>query len=262
MEENNQINPGQDVQQPESYQVEPLSKSEAMTGVITAPSETFETIAHSPKMNYWILPIIIFIVCNLIATFLAMNDADLMTNIMNEKKAALQQQFDEKVKSGDMTQEQANQSMEMSEKFMNPKGPFFQAVGYGFSVIGPFLLLFVMSVFILIIMKIFRSDISFGNTLNVVGLSLILFGISAIITNILSVLMGNAQTLSLGLLLNKESIGNQLHTFISALDVFSIWMIILISIGLSKIGKVSFAKICTVLFIIFLAITAVRSIFA
>jgi hypothetical protein len=258
MEENNQITGEQETVQ----QFEPLSKSEAITGVITAPSDTFETIAVSPKTNYWILPTLIFMVASLIGAFLFMNDTELITKTMDKRKAEIQKGLDEKVKSGDLTQEQANQQMEATEAFIDPNGWFVKVTGYGANIISPFFLLFFMSVLILIIMKIMRSTISFYNILNVVGLSLIIFAISSVVTSIISVLMGDLQTLGPGLILNESMVGAKTYAILSGIDVFSIWAIAVIAIGLSKIGKVSFSSIAITLYVVWLVLTSLRGLMA
>lgn len=243
MEENNQITGGEP-----TSQVEALSKSEAMVGVITSPSDTFETIAHSPKMNYWILPIIFFVIANLIGSFIVQNDTELINKIMDKQRAKVQQDFDEKVKSGAMTQEQADESMKMAEKFMDPTNLFFKIIGYGAGIITPFLYLFVGSLIALIIMKVMRSAITFGDILNIVGLASIISAISAILTTIISVLMGDLQTISLGLVLNESMIGEKGFALVSRLDLFSLWYLAVVSIGLSKIGRVSFAPVAGILY--------------
>jgi hypothetical protein len=254
MEENNQIIGEQEPVQ----QFEPLSKSEAMTGVITAPSETFATIAASPKMNYWILPTLVFMIASLIGAFLFMNDTELITKTMDKRRAEIQKGFDEQVKSGEITQEEANQRMEATEAFIDPNSMFVKIMGYGANIISPFFLLFFMSVLILIIMKIMRSAISFYNILNVVGLSMIIFAISSLVTSIISVLMGDLQTLGPGLILNESMVGAKAYAVLSGIDVFSIWAIAVISIGLSKIGKVSFASIAITLYVVWVVLTSLR----
>lgn len=258
MEENNQIT-GE--QEPVS-QIEPLSKTEAMVGVITAPSETFETIAVSTKMNYWILPALIFMVIALIGSFLVMNDAELMSKVLDKRRAEIQKQFDDEVKSGSLTQEQADERMQATEEFLNPNSPIVKAFGYGANIIAPFFLLFFMSVIILIIMKIMRSPISFYNILNIVGLSLIIFAISSILTSIISVLMGDMQSISPGLILNEGMVGKKAFAIISGFDVFSIWAIAVMSIGLSKIGRVSFSSIAIALYGVWIVLTIARGLLA
>ncbi|HEX2787291.1 MAG TPA: YIP1 family protein [Ignavibacteria bacterium] len=253
MEENNQVT-GEEITQ----QVEPLSKFEAISGVITAPSDTFETIAVTPKTNYWIMPTLLFMVAALIGAFLFLNDTELVTKTMDKRKADIQKGLDEKVKAGDLTQEQADQQMAVTEPFLDPNGWFVKVTGYGANIISPFFLLFFMSVLILIIMKIMRSPISFYNILNVVGLSLTIFAISSVVTSIISVLMGDLQTLGPGLILSEESVGAKAYAVLSGIDVFSIWAIAVMSIGLSKLGKVSLTSVAVTLYGVWLLLTVVR----
>lgn len=134
MSEEDLTNPEQNLVPPEQF--EELSKADAMAGVFTAPGETYETIANTPKQNYWIIPVMIAIVAGIIGTFLFMQDAQLVGNVMDKQKKKMQEQFDKNIKEGKMTQEDADKAMES----MNPKGTFFKIIGFGGSVIGPFLI--------------------------------------------------------------------------------------------------------------------------
>ena len=70
----------------ESNQTEQLSNTDAMAGIFTSPSETFETIADTQKKNYWLLPMIISILIGLVTTFLFMSDAELVSKTMEKQK--------------------------------------------------------------------------------------------------------------------------------------------------------------------------------
>ena len=70
--------------------LEQLSISDAITGVLTGPGETFETIISTKKKNYWIVPVMLSIVIGVVVTFIFFRDAQLMSGIMDKQKAQLE----------------------------------------------------------------------------------------------------------------------------------------------------------------------------
>ncbi|MCE1163851.1 MAG: YIP1 family protein [Bacteroidetes bacterium] len=246
MEENNQSNPVENA--PVAETPEQLTVSDAITGVFTSPGETFETIVRTPKKTYWVIPVIISVVVGIVLTFLFFRDEQLISGVMDKQKAALEKRMEEQVKSGKISGEQAKVSIEQAEKFMDPKGAFFQIIGYGGALVSPFLILFVLSLVYLVALKIMKAEFEFTNILNVVGLSMLVTIVGAVIGFVLSVITGEMSTVSLGLVLKDSSVGLKVHELISKIDVFAIWFYFLIGIGLSKIGKITSGKAYGVVF--------------
>lgn len=227
-----------------SGQYEQLSNADAMSGIFTEPGETYETIANTPKKNYWIFPVLISVVIGLISTFLFMQDAELVSKTMEKQKEKMREKFQESVKQGKMTQEDSEKAMES----MNPKGMMFKVFGFGGAIIGPFVILLLLSVFYLIALKIMKAQFDFMNILNVVGLAMLISGIGSIIAVVISILKGNLTSVGPGLLFSEESAGQKVYTMLTKIDLFSIWFYAVIAIGLSKIARVSIAKTAAVVF--------------
>lgn len=240
MEENIQSPPEQNNPVPEP--AEQLSVSDALTGVFTSPGETFETIVNTPKKTYWVIPVIISVVVGIVLAFLFFRDEQLITGIMDKQKAALEQRMEEQVKSGKMSSEQAKVAIENAEKFMDPKGVFFQVIGYGGAVISPFLILFVLSLVYLIVLKIMKADFEFTNLLNVVGLSLMITIVGGIVGLVLSIIVGEISTVSLGLIIKDSAVGLKMHELLNKIDVFTIWFYFVVAVGVSKVSKISSGK--------------------
>lgn len=215
-----------------------LSQMDAISGIFTEPGNTFETIAKYPKRNFWLLPVIILVITSVVSSFLFFTDAELVGKMMDKQKQQLRERMQESVKSGKMTQEQANDAIEKAEKFMDPKGLFFKITGFAGAVIAPFLMLFVLAVIYMLLLKMFRATFEFTNVLNVVGLSMIVSAIGSVLAIVLSIIMGELNSVSLSLVLKADTVGDTFHALLMKLDVFSIWFYILISIGLVRVAKV------------------------
>ncbi len=227
---------------------EVISKTDAMIGVITEPSNTYEEVAKTEGRNYWILPILIGVVLGLIGSFIFMSNNELMSSVMDKQKQKMEKQMDEKVKKGEMSAADKEKAVEQSAKFMDPKGMFFKLIGFGGALVGPFILLFVPSVFYLIGLKIFKADFVFSNILNVVGLAYIIAAIGGILGIVLSVVMGTMVSPGLALVLKEEMVGPKVFALVSKIDLFTIWEHIVIMIGLAKIGKIPTSKSAILVF--------------
>jgi Yip1 domain len=254
MSEENLTNPGNNLEPTEPQ--EEFSASDAMAGVFTSPGETFETIAVSPKKNYWIIPVLITVVIGLIVAFLFMQDAELARNTMDKQKKKMQERFEQNIKEGKMTQEEADKAMEN----MNPKGIVFKLFGFGGAVIGPFVILFILSGLYFIILKIMKSPVEFANILNVVGLAMLITAVGSILGIVISILKGSMSGIGLGLFLNEETVGEKIYALLTKLDLFYIWFYIVVAIGLSKVAKINMAKAVSITFGIFILYAVVTSI--
>jgi len=230
-----------------------------MTGVFTAPGETFETIVNTPKKTYWVIPVIISIIVGIIVSFLFMRDEQLISGMMDKQKASLEKRMEEQVKEGKMTNEQAKVAIENAEKFMDPKGVFFQVIGYGGAVVTPFLMLFILSLVYLIILKILKADFDFTNILNVVGLSMLVTVAGAVVGLVLSIVLGELSSLSLGLVFKDTVVGDKLHELFMKLDAFSIWYYFVVAVGVSKVSKISSGKAYGIVYGIWVLWIAVTS---
>ncbi|HMQ68090.1 MAG TPA: Yip1 family protein [Ignavibacteria bacterium] len=236
-------------------QFEELSKSDAMSGIITEPGETFEKIAGGPKRNYWTYPVLIAVVLSLLSSFLFMRDPELSRNTMDKQKAKMMEKFEKNIKDGKMTQEEADEAIER----MNPNGPFFKIIGYAGALIGPFLILLLLSLIYFIILKIMKSSVEFSSVLNVVGLAMLISSVGSILAILISIMKGNMTGVSPGIFLSEESIGEKVFSFLNKLDVFTIWFYVVISIGLTKVGRISMVKSATFVFGLFIIYTVITS---
>ena len=233
-----------------------------MIGVIASPGETFETMGATKRKNYWLLPVILTIVVSLVVTFIFFRDEQLISGMMDKQKAALEKNMEEQVKKGKMTEDQAKIAIEQAESFMDPKGTFFQVMGYGSVVIIPFAMLIVLSLVYLIITKIMKTNIDFGNLMNIVGLPMLIGAIGSVVALILSVVMGRMTSVSLALFLTDETVGARLSELLMKIDLFSIWYYIAVAIGLMKMGNLSAGKAYGAVFgvwVFWLAITTISS---
>lgn len=216
-----------------------LSQMDAISGIFTEPGNTFDSIAKYPKRNFWLLPVLILVVTSIVSSFLFLSDAELVGKMMDKQKVKMRESMQEKVKEGKMTQEQANNAIEQAEKFMDPNGLFFKITGIAGALISPFMMLFVLAVIYMLFLKMMKASFEFTNILNVVGLSLIISAIGSVLGIVVSIIMGDLNSIGLSLIFKADTVGDTLHALFLKLDIFSIWFYVLVAIGLVRVAKIN-----------------------
>ena len=242
-----------EIQQPENIDSNvQLSFIDAISGTVMSPGETFETIVAAPKKNYWLISILICLVLGLISSFLFLNDNELVDKIMDKQKEKLHQSMEERVKSGQMSREEANIAIEQAEKFMNPEGIFFKISAMGGSAIMPFLTMLVFSLIGIIIIKIFKGNFIYLNLLNVISLSMIIAAAGDLINMFLSVLTGDLTSVGLAPLMKSSGIPDSINAALINLNVFKIWSLVVMSIGIAKVGKLKTMPVLIIIIVVYI----------
>lgn len=254
-------NQEQEIQQEETAaETENISVTDAITGVISDPSDTFTTIRATPKKHYWVLPYVILAIASLISTFLFYQDEQLIGNLVDVQREKIRESIEKSVEKGDMTREQGNQAIETAEKFSDPRKPLMKIIGFVSALLVPVIFGLLLSLVYLIVLKIMKAEFDYINIINVLGLSSTVLAVGSILSIVLSIVLGKLSSVSLSLVLTESVAGKFLHTLVSKFDVFSIWYFILVAIGISKIAKIKSSTAYSIVlgvWIIYIIITTV-----
>lgn len=210
---------------------EPLSAMDAIAGVITDPSETYEAVNASPRKHYWFYGIILYLIVFLVSTFLFYSDEELSNKMLTTEMAIVEETFEQNIKDGKMTRQDADNALELTKKI-------FFIRGYLLAVFYPFLLLFLLSIVYLVGLKIMKANFDYINLLNAIGLASVALAIGAIVSTVVSILRGSLSPVGLNLILSRDMIGNYLYTLLGGMDFFTIWFYLLVAIGISKIANI------------------------
>ena len=126
------------------------------------------------------------------------------------------------------------------------------------SLITPFFTILLLSVFLLLLVKIKKSDVTFKQlfSMNTYIYTISIIG-TFINSSIILLIHGDLSKFptSLGAMVDSEGV---LSGILSKVEIFQIWQLILIAIGLQYIAKISKAysyTIVTIIFILSIAIT-------
>ncbi len=156
-----------------------------------------------------------------------------------------------------MTRQQADQALEMSEKFTGPiVMKIFGSVG---AVIANFAMLFFGGLIVWLLGKwVFKARFTYLKAVEVVALAGMINVLGGIVATLLAVAMGNmAMTPGPVLLVHEFNPANKLHVFLSQLNLFMLWYVAVMALGLARLSGASFAKAASWLYGIWAVFVAV-----
>jgi hypothetical protein len=213
-------------------QKEPAAFSQLMN-VYVAPGEVFEHIKSAPRKNaLWGIPITLTIIIGIISTFLIFSNDAIVSQLREQAERGVQQAID----SGRIPPDQADRAREQAAGWVT--GPFGKVMGIGSVVVFTFAGLLLVSLAMLLIGKIaFKATVPYGKVMEVVGASFMTnYVLGSIVTLLVMLAMGSLYaTPGLALLISGFDPSNKVHLLLSAVNIFSIWYLAVLSIGVGKV---------------------------
>ncbi len=224
-----------------------------LLNVFAAPGDVFEEIRSSkPSIANWLVPLLLGCLIGVGYAFAVFSQESILQSLREAQEKAMQQRVD----SGKMTRQQADQALAVSEQFMGPTlMKVFGSVG---AVVGNCLLLVLVALVIWLLGRWgFKTRFSFLKATEVAGLAGTVNILGGIVAMLLAVMMGNmAMTPGPVLLIREFDPANKLHALLAQLNVFMLWYIALLSLGLAKLCRVAYGKTAAWLFGLWAALVA------
>lgn len=210
---------------------ETASLGDLMMNVFTSPAEAFDGIRQGPpRTSVWVIPFLLTILLASAFSYVMFSNETLREQVMEPQRKALQ----ERVDSGQMTQEQADRASEQMSGggMMMIFGVIGSAIFISIAFFGAALVLWLAGKFAL------KSTAGYGKYLELYGLSAWI-GILGLLVTILMVVAMNSlyATPSLGLaVFNEYDSSNKMHLVMSSINIFGIWQAVVVGIGLGKLA--------------------------
>lgn len=202
-----------------------MSEISRITGVFFEPGKTFEDVAQRPA---FIVPLLLVIVFSLVYVALFSQHVGWERMVRHQVEISKQAQ--------QQTPEQREQGIQMGTKIA-------PIIGYAGSLIGVPLAYLISAAVLLAMVKIMSAPTRFSQVFAVMCYS----GITGIVFIALAVTVmflknpddfdiQNPLAFNLGALLDPNSGSKFVYTLATSIDLFAIWKIILIAIGLKATG--------------------------
>jgi len=217
-----------------------MSEFSRLTGVLFEPGKTFEDVARKPT---FLVPLVIVILCALAVTITFSQHVGW--------DRFIRQQFETSSRAAQMSAEQREAAIAMQAKFT----PAFSLVGI---IVGIPIYYTVAAAVLLGVMAIMSAKVKFKQVFAVMAYAGIIGVVSSALTIIVMFIknpdqfnLQNPLAFNPGAFMDPTTSSKFVYSLASSLDLFSIWSIILIAIGLkAAAGKsVSFGGALTAVII-------------
>ena len=220
-----------------------------MMNVFAAPGEVFEEVKRtSNQAANWLVPAILAAVLGVVATVIIFSQPTVVRQIREQQEKA----FDQQVKDGKMTRQQADQILASMEKVM---GPMMMIGGSVAVVIIAFARLFWWGLIMWLLARwALKVEVPYLKAVAVAGLASLIITLGGIVQLLLGVILGKMMaTISPALVLKEFDFTSRMHFLLGAVNLFKIWTMVVLGIGLARLTGSSWAK-ATVLMLIYWAV--------
>jgi hypothetical protein len=221
---------------------EELSHSDKMIGIFTEPGKTFDNMSKfPPRTKDWVLPLVILLALVSIMQIVLMQNSEIAFQAKQKQLVKIQEQIDEAVKNGQITQEQADQQMdaimEQMDQSTSPVRLVIQTVSI--FIVGFIIFLIIAAIHLMLSKLALKGEGTFASALVADGLTAYIGMVHVIIAAVLSLAFSRLLSdVNVASLIQAEKL-SVVGFILGKLDVFSIWAFIVIGIGLSKMFKAS-----------------------
>jgi hypothetical protein len=237
---------------------EELSHSDKMIGIFTEPGKTFDSVSKfPPRTKDWVLPLVILLALVAIIQIILMQNSEIAFQAKQKQLVKIQEQFDEAVKNGQMTQEQANQQMdaimERMDQSTSPVSIIIQTVSI--FVVGFIIFLIIAAIHLMLSKLALKGEGTYASALVADGLAAYIGMVHVIVAAVLSLAFSRLMSdVNVATLIQAEKL-SVVGFILGKFDVFSIWAFIVIGIGLSKMFKSSSStKYIVMVFLVWIVI--------
>jgi hypothetical protein len=224
----------------EQTTVQPSPPKETSTfsklmNIFVAPGEVFESIKAKPRTNaLWVIPSILAVVLGIFFFFVLSSDPAIESQFRDQ----ISKRVDEQIAQGQVTPDRAEATKEQMMNMTKIVAPIL-------SIILVFASLLVVSLVIFLVGKLaFKGNATYGKVMEVVGASFMVDKVlGPIVASLIMLAMGSIYASpGLALLISGFNPDDKVHILLSSVNIFSIWYLSVLSIGVRKFYDVSIWK--------------------
>lgn len=224
------------IEQPQQSAPQTTSLMDRITNVFASPSELFDEVAVTKvQTSSWLVPLILSILMAL-SIIVALYYNDSLRSQIYDKQA---EKMHQAVEQGKMTQEQVDQYVDG----MRNSGPvMFIAIGGVSAVIMTAIIFFVATLIFWLVTKFgLKFSGPYTKMLEVFGLSSMIGFLGSIVAIIMMYVFDSMTATPSGSIFIYQDfdVNNKIHLLLAQLNIFTIWQMGILGIGISKISNKS-----------------------
>ena len=209
-----------------------------LLNVFASPGEVFEEVKNSvASTSNWLVPALLSAVIGIAAVLIIYSQPAVVQQI-REQQAKV---FDDQVKAGKMSQADADRALTMAEKFSGPT--MVKITGSIGAVVVSFIRIFWWALVLWLLGWLFlKTKFSYMKAVEVAGLATMISILGGIVAVLLTVNFGKLSSVNLDLVFANTDPKGKFHPLLAALDVFSFWLVGVMTVGLARLAGVRFAR--------------------
>jgi hypothetical protein len=244
---------------PPTEEVTPMSFSDKLINVFASPGELFDNVRRTEKTaSNWVIPMLLLMVVTIAVGQIIVHNPSLSDQLGETIKKGIEKN----VQEGKMTQERADQAY---EQFARPGALMFTIFQIGGIIIVTPIVFFLLGLVYWLIGKwALKASAPYMKAVEVVGLSSYISILATIITILLMLAMDSLHASpSLAIFVSGFDMENKLHLALAQVNIFTIWGLVVVGIGLAKLYQRDITRILVILFalwILWCAVTIVLGI--
>ena len=230
----------------------PMSFTEKMTNIFASPGELFDNVRSTASTpSNWVVPMIIFILIAFGMSQLTMRNPSLAEQLKTQIAQQTEKKLQESVQAGKMTAEQADQAREQTARFTDPASPWMTIItGGSLLIMTPIVTFLVCLVYWLMGKTVMKATAPYMKVVEVVGLTFFIGTLEMIVTTIMAIgfdKLHAGPNLAL-LVLDSFSVDNKIHQLLSKVNLFTVWDLGVVGIGLSRLFQKDLGKVLVLVF--------------
>ena len=223
-----------------------------MFNVLVAPGEVFDEIkSAAPMLGNWLVPLALLCVVAATYVFVVFSQPTILQQVRDRQD----REFEKRVEQGRMTREQADQA----KQFMERLGPKITMISGSIGAVGGNAAMLFGTALVLwgVGVKICKGRFGYMKAVEIAGFGAMLDALGTVVAMFLAVIFGSMlATPGPVLLVGEIDPANKLHLALSTLNVFSLWRLYVLSVGVARCSGASFTWAVVPLFVIWLLIRA------
>jgi hypothetical protein len=212
-----------------------MTDAERLAGIVISPARTFEDINRRPS---WITPFVLLLIFNAAITFVAYRV--LVTPSNFERVATAKVQWDAGAAGKELTQADVQQQIDAI--------PRQQGRWYILPLYAVLVSTLALSAFFYVVLRLARAKTTFNKVFSVVCWAFVIYRcIGGSLALIALLVHGSANFVpapaeawsptSLAQVVARNSVGPNVYSAISKLDVFLLWWLAMLTIGFAKVSR-------------------------
>lgn len=211
--------------------------------VFAMPGEVFEEVkAAAHAAGNWLVPALIGSLVGVVSVFIVLSQPEIQQQLREQQDQAIEKRLDKMIKAGQMTRQQADQQKEVAAKFMGPA--IMKISGAIAATFWSFARVFLWAL-VLWLLGRWLLSVRFGylKAAEIAGLAGMIGVLGTLAKLLLQVNLSNlASSPSLAIAVKNFDAQNPWHLVLAGLNVFDLWELAVMALGLARLAGVPFVR--------------------